>query len=271
MQRAPLTCRVMCLLTAHAFRMANGCLRSDPGDAPHSPSPGDGSLYASDRVSPVAGSNGTTLHFRGRQITEALIADLRARHGLGAATDVVIGGCSAGGAHVVTHLDRVRSLLPAGAKVAGFSDSGFPLSSPTPTPPLPDEVLAVVFGYCGPEMRMMAVPAVSKRWLDIYQHQMRPVVAIGLAWAVRNRCCGITDAGLTGLVLQFLGAAILAIVILAQCRSLTEGGLEAVAAGCPTSSTSTSTAATASRTAGSRRSPPDAPTPSTSTSSTAEM
>ena len=98
-------------------------------DVSDSLSPGDGSLYASDRASPVAGSNGTTLYFRGRQITEALIADLRARHGLGAATDVVVGGCSAGGAHVVTHLDRVRSLLPAEAKVAGFSDSGFPLWS----------------------------------------------------------------------------------------------------------------------------------------------
>ena len=89
----------------------------------------DGSLYASDRALPVEGSNGTALYFRGRQITEALIADLRAHHALSAASDVMIGGCSAGGAHVVAHLDRVRSMLPAAAKVVGFSDSGFPLWS----------------------------------------------------------------------------------------------------------------------------------------------
>lgn len=50
--------------------------------------------------------------------------------GLVLATDVVVGGCSAGGMHVFDHIDAVRGLLPASARVAGYADSGFALTSP---------------------------------------------------------------------------------------------------------------------------------------------
>lgn len=90
----------------------------------------DGGWYAGDRVETVKGINNSNLYFRGRYITEALIGDLHSHHGLGVATDVVIGGCSAGGAHVVAHLDGVRALLPTSALVVGFTDSGFVLDSP---------------------------------------------------------------------------------------------------------------------------------------------
>jgi hypothetical protein len=90
----------------------------------------DGSWYASDRIATVIGTNNSQLHFRGRYITQALVADLHSHHGLGAATDIVIGGCSAGGAHVVAHLDRVRALLPSSARVVGYVDSGFVMDSP---------------------------------------------------------------------------------------------------------------------------------------------
>ena len=50
---------------------------------------------------------------------------------------------------------------------------------------LPDEVLAVVFGFCDARARMMAIPAVSRRWLSVCQHLMRHP-AIDLAWAVRG-------------------------------------------------------------------------------------
>ena len=94
---------------------------------------------------------------------------------------------------------------------------------------LPDEVLAVVFGFCDARARMMAIPAVSRRWLGVCRHLMRRP-AIDLAWAVRNYSCALTDAGLAGLVSRFPAAAR---INLSCCRELTDGGLGAVAAGCP--------------------------------------
>ena len=54
-------------------------------------------------------------------------------HGLGEATDVVIGGCSAGGLHVIAHIDAVAALLPPTARVVGYSDSGFPMVCTDPS------------------------------------------------------------------------------------------------------------------------------------------
>jgi hypothetical protein len=80
----------------------------------------DGGYFSSDRWSPVK-HNGTVLHFRGRYILNALFDHLN----LSRATDVVIGGCSAGGIHVLAHLDAMRAMLPPTAEVSGFADSGF--------------------------------------------------------------------------------------------------------------------------------------------------
>jgi len=80
----------------------------------------DGGYYSGERASEVI-YNSTSLHFKGRWITEALLQDLR----LDAASHVVMGGCSAGGIRVLAHLDYLRSLLPATVSVAGFADSGF--------------------------------------------------------------------------------------------------------------------------------------------------
>ena len=115
---------------------------------------------------------------------------------------------------------------------------------------LPDEVLAIVFGFCDARARMMAIPAVSRRWRTISQHHTRNV---DLAWAVRwmphhchppntpppsgeypdpqhRRHCAITDAGIAGLVCRFPNLQCLR---LAFCNNVTVGGLEAIAAGCP--------------------------------------
>jgi hypothetical protein len=57
-----------------------------------------------------------------------VLAELTASHGLGDATDIVIGGCSAGGIATFAHLDYVASSLAAlapRARVVGFPDSGF--------------------------------------------------------------------------------------------------------------------------------------------------
>ena len=72
----------------------------------------------------VVAANGTRVHFRGRAILRAVVDSLVAR-GLGAATDVVVGGSSAGGLAVILHLDYWRSRLPRAATVVGLADSGF--------------------------------------------------------------------------------------------------------------------------------------------------
>ena len=80
----------------------------------------DGGYFSGNRISPVM-HNGTRLHFRGRHILKAVLDDLN----LDRATDVVIGGCSAGGIHVLAHLDMIRAMLPSTVAVLGFADSGF--------------------------------------------------------------------------------------------------------------------------------------------------
>ena len=80
----------------------------------------DGGYYSGERASVVA-HNSTSLHFKGRWITEALLRDLR----LDTASRVVMGGCSAGGIRILAHLDYLRGLLPATVSVVGFADSGF--------------------------------------------------------------------------------------------------------------------------------------------------
>ena len=96
---------------------------------------------------------------------------------------------------------------------------------------LPDEVLVAVFNFCDARTRMMAIPAVSKRWLCVCQHLMRRrLVVVDLTWAVRNCRCALTDVGLAGLVLRFPN---LQHLNLSYCGSVTDGGVAAVAAGCP--------------------------------------
>ena len=99
----------------------------------------DGGLYSGERREPLSltqnavggGSpSASRLFFRGRFITEAIFADLRARYALDRATDVVLAGCSAGAIHLFAHIDALRALLPRTARVAGFADSGFYLDTP---------------------------------------------------------------------------------------------------------------------------------------------
>ena len=94
---------------------------------------------------------------------------------------------------------------------------------------LPDEVLMAVFNFCDARTQMMAIPAVSKRWLGVCQMRR---AAIDLTWArtVHGRRCAITDVGLAGLVRRFPK---LWRLDLSWCKNVTDGGLTAVAAGCP--------------------------------------
>ena len=82
-------------------------------------------------VVPVNATTNVTVHMRGLAVLRAVQADLLTRGGMATATDVVVGGCSAGGMSVFIHCDswadRIRAAAPA-ARVSCLADSGwFPL------------------------------------------------------------------------------------------------------------------------------------------------
>ena len=76
--------------------------------------------------------NGVTvpLHFRGFHNVRAIFDDLLANHGLGAASQVVVTGNSAGGLAVYYHVDYIQSALPK-TQVVAVPDSGFFMAYPT--------------------------------------------------------------------------------------------------------------------------------------------
>lgn len=88
----------------------------------------DGSSFTSDVDEPLpvntSNANGDVVYVRGKANLDAALAYLTEEKGVAAADDVVLGGCSAGGAAVYLHLDYVASRLP-GVNVRGMGDAGF--------------------------------------------------------------------------------------------------------------------------------------------------
>lgn len=88
----------------------------------------DGMSYAGDAAEPLIvsynGSSGLPLYFRGARNVRAILAELTARFGLGAATDLVLSGDSAGGLASYWHADFIAAALPR-ARVVAAPDSGF--------------------------------------------------------------------------------------------------------------------------------------------------
>jgi hypothetical protein len=86
----------------------------------------DGGSYAGDSDVEFEGK---TLHFRGKNIREAIINDLLASKGLSKASDVLISGCSAGALAVLLGIDQLAEQIQQSAglsvKVRGLIDSGF--------------------------------------------------------------------------------------------------------------------------------------------------
>eukprot|EP00563_Minutocellus_polymorphus_P016520 CAMPEP_0181058724 /NCGR_PEP_ID=MMETSP1070-20121207/20983_1 /TAXON_ID=265543 /ORGANISM="Minutocellus polymorphus, Strain NH13" /LENGTH=287 /DNA_ID=CAMNT_0023138317 /DNA_START=418 /DNA_END=1277 /DNA_ORIENTATION=- len=88
----------------------------------------DGSSFTSNRQDPVE-VDGVLLHMRGIDIIDAVMEDLSSGDkGLDTATDVIIGGCSAGGLAALLHCDQwaghIKGQSPD-AKVACAPESGF--------------------------------------------------------------------------------------------------------------------------------------------------
>ena len=72
------------------------------------------------------------LHFRGRLNLEAVVSDVIARHGLGSATDVVVGGDSAGGLATYWSADWWQQQLSPSTRFGVAPDSGFFLNTSAP-------------------------------------------------------------------------------------------------------------------------------------------
>ena len=88
----------------------------------------DGGSFTGRRMEPVVINATATVAYRGSFIRDALVAHLASAHGLAAATDVIVGGCSAGGLAVYLGLDtvaaQIRQHAPT-ARVTGIADAGF--------------------------------------------------------------------------------------------------------------------------------------------------
>eukprot|EP01084_Bolivina_argentea_P105426 188781_1 len=85
----------------------------------------DGSSYNSNNETTVTVGD-LTLHFRGWRILNGLFKQLQAEYKLKSATDVVVGGCSAGGLNLYMHIDYIgNTYIPSTANFVGLIDSGF--------------------------------------------------------------------------------------------------------------------------------------------------
>ncbi len=70
-------------------------------------------------------SDVTTWNFQGHAILAAVLADLKANHGLSNASEIVFTGESAGGIGVFVNVNTVATLVPSAARFVAASDAGF--------------------------------------------------------------------------------------------------------------------------------------------------
>ena len=72
------------------------------------------------------------IHYRGRPLLDALI-DYALASGLSTATNLLFGGCSAGGLTSYLHADYVASRMPSGVKTVAIADAMFSANTPKAT------------------------------------------------------------------------------------------------------------------------------------------
>eukprot|EP00930_Biecheleria_cincta_P039840 TRINITY_DN27343_c0_g1_i1.p1 TRINITY_DN27343_c0_g1~~TRINITY_DN27343_c0_g1_i1.p1 ORF type:complete len:488 (+),score=65.87 TRINITY_DN27343_c0_g1_i1:90-1553(+) len=84
----------------------------------------DGGSF-SGRNRTVQKTDGKNIYFRGSWILEAVQDTLLKKFNLGDASEVVIGGASAGGLSVYLHVDQWRAIIPSHIFVVGYADDGF--------------------------------------------------------------------------------------------------------------------------------------------------
>ena len=83
----------------------------------------DGGSFTGDATGTAP--DGTALTWNGLKIRQGVVAELRASFGFDRATDLVVGGGSAGGIAAYLHADFYAAALPAGARAIAMPDSGY--------------------------------------------------------------------------------------------------------------------------------------------------
>lgn len=85
----------------------------------------DGSSFTGDVSTPLE-VEGTLIYFRGRRIMMEILNSLERRKSFQEATDILLGGCSAGGLAVFLHSDFLfQRLHRPGRRLKAYSESGF--------------------------------------------------------------------------------------------------------------------------------------------------
>ena len=85
----------------------------------------DGGSQTGDRTDAVPAGGNRSIFYRGARLHRWTVAALLADEGLSRATDVLLGGGSAGALATFLHADSWRDALPPSAKLVAVPDSGF--------------------------------------------------------------------------------------------------------------------------------------------------
>lgn len=175
----------------------------------------DGDSFAGDRAEPLV-FNGSKVFFRGKRIREAVLDTLfgdPARFGVADATEVLLGGCSAGGVSTYLHADQVRARVAAGApqltkyKAIGLSGV-FPVTTPTIDGMMPyaaqiQSAFAVHNASGGVHQGCLAAASPGEEWLcntaqGVYPHIASPFMLINSVYDAWSTACIFTSAAVPG-------------------------------------------------------------------------
>ena len=157
----------------------------------------DGASFSGSNYKSITAVGGKPqLYFRGSAIQNAAISHLTKAHALADATEVVVGGASAGGLAVYLHADRWRTALPK-ARVSALPDSGFFLAvDGDPPPPTPDHIPARSTHFAAPTPSASIAAALAQRPLSAlsltpgrYAASMREMVTMANSTAGLNPRC----------------------------------------------------------------------------------
>ena len=88
----------------------------------------DGGSWTGDAAAPVTVGD-ETIHYRGRPLLDALLQWLLAE-GLSSASELLYGGCSAGGLTTYLHCDYVAGVMPPSYGIGIFSSAFSPRALP---------------------------------------------------------------------------------------------------------------------------------------------
>ncbi|CAK9044767.1 unnamed protein product [Durusdinium trenchii] len=130
----------------------------------------DGSSRNSEVEGPVVVGQKEVLYFRGHRILMATMESLMETmgQGTGLATDLIVGGCSAGGLTVWLHLDYIRRLMPSSVRVVGLPQCGLFMDQPDYQGL---EYFTPLYAHIFDMMGMIRSPSLDPGCLDKYSEE----------------------------------------------------------------------------------------------------